>query len=75
MIVTAVSVLFGPGGHQGLDKQQFFDLLPTEFNRQSYLEAAQRLSIPPKTAEKHIARFIKQDLLVRFTQNNYRKLL
>ena len=54
-------------------KQQFLNLLPTEFDRQTYLAVALKLNIPAKTAEKQIARFAKTGLIHHFAQNQYRK--
>jgi Protein of unknown function (DUF3987)/Primase C terminal 2 (PriCT-2) len=54
-------------------KQQFLNMLPSEFDRQTYLSVAQNLNIPAKTAEKQIARFAKTGLINHFAQNQYRK--
>lgn len=54
-------------------KQQFLDALPTEFSRQTYLNAAKNLAIPPKTAEKHIKRFADSGLIIHFAHDQYRK--
>jgi len=54
-------------------KQQFLNMLPAEFDRQTYLSVAQKLNIPAKTAEKQIARFAKTGLINHFAQNQYRK--
>ena len=54
-------------------KQQFLNMLPAEFDRQTYLSVAQKLNIPAKTAEKQIARFVKTGLINHFAQNQYRK--
>ncbi len=54
-------------------KQQFLNLLPAEFDRQTYLAVALKLNIPAKTAEKQIARFAKTGLIHHFAQNQYRK--
>ena len=56
-----------------IKKQQFLNMLPAEFDRQTYLSVAQKLNIPPKTAEKQIARFAKTGLINHFAQNQYRK--
>ncbi len=55
-------------------KQQFLNMLPAEFDRQTYLSVAQKLNIPAKTAEKQIARFAKTGLINHFAQNQYRKI-
>jgi hypothetical protein len=54
-------------------KQQFLDALPAEFSRQTYLNAAKLLGIPPKTAEKHIKRFADSGLIIHFAHDQYRK--
>lgn len=54
-------------------KQQFLNMLPAEFDRQTYLFVAQKLNIPAKTAEKQIARFAKTGLIHHYAQNKYRK--
>jgi len=54
-------------------KQQFLNMLPAEFDRQTYLSVADKLKIPAKTAEKQIARFAKTGLINHYAQNQYRK--
>jgi len=54
-------------------KQQFLNMLPAEFDRQTYLAIAQKLNIQPKTAEKQIARFAKTGLINHFAHDKYRK--
>jgi hypothetical protein len=54
-------------------KQQFLNMLPVEFDRQTYLSVADKLKIPTKTAEKQIARFAKTGLINHYAQNQYRK--
>lgn len=54
-------------------KQQFLNMLPAEFDRQTYLAVAQKLNIQPKTAEKQIARFAKTGLVNHFAHDKYRK--
>lgn len=55
-------------------KQQFLDALPVEFTRQTYLNAAKSLGIPPKTAEKHIKRFTESSLIHHFAHDKYKKI-
>jgi hypothetical protein len=52
-------------------KEKFLHALPKIFNRQTYLEAAKTLKIPPKTAEGYITSFIKSNLIHREQQDNY----
>ncbi|MDR1181809.1 MAG: DUF3987 domain-containing protein, partial [Bacteroidales bacterium] len=54
-------------------KQQFLDALPPEFSRRDYLATAQNLNIPPKTAEKHIAKFVQSGLINHFAHDKYKK--
>jgi hypothetical protein len=54
-------------------KQQFLDALPPEFSRRDYLATARSLNIPPKTAEKHVAKFAQSGLLNHFAHDKYKK--
>ena len=54
-------------------RQRFFDALPTLFDRSTYLSVAQLIGIRPKTAEKFIAAFKKQGLILHEAQNKYLK--
>ena len=58
---------------QPANRQLFFDMLPHDFNRSTYLAIASQLNIPPKTAEKQIARLCAHGQLTRISQGNYRK--
>src|SRR5690554_2314018 len=52
-------------------KEKFLYALPRNFNRQKYLEVANTMSIPAKTAEGYITAFIKSNLIHRESQDNY----
>ena len=54
-------------------RQRFFDALPTQFDRSTYLSVAQLIGIRPKTAEKFIAAFKKQGFILHEAQNKYLK--
>ena len=54
-------------------RQKFYDQLPSEFNRQTYLTVATSLGIPIKTAEKQIARLCEKGLLKHIAQGKYGK--
>ena len=54
-------------------KTTLFDNLPPTFDRTTYIQIAQRLCIPESTADKQIARFVTEKLLVRQTHDNYAK--
>jgi hypothetical protein len=54
-------------------RRQFLDQLPPEFNRQTYLAVAQKLGIPPKTAENHIKRLSSQNLVIHYAHDRYKK--
>lgn len=42
-------------------RQRFFDALPTDFDRPGYLETAERVGVPPSTAEKWVRVFCDPD--------------
>ena len=52
---------------------QFLLSLPDEFDRKAYLDAAKSLGIPPKTADKHITRFLNHGNIVRMKHGAYKK--
>ncbi len=54
-------------------KERFYEALPDNFNRQTYLEIAQQLGVNEKTAEGYITKFVKVDLLFRDEHNAYLK--
>jgi hypothetical protein len=54
--------------------REYFENLPFEFDRQTYLATASRLDIKPKTAEKYIRNFCKLHRLVHGGYDNYRKI-
>ena len=58
---------------QPANRQLFYDMLPHDFNRSTYLAIAAQLNIPPKTAEKQISRLCAHGQLTRISQGNYRK--
>ena len=64
---------FNPASQSTQLRKRFFDALPAEFDRSTYLSVAQRIGMPSKTAEKAIARFKKDGLLVHEAQNRYSK--
>lgn len=54
-------------------KQTFLDNLPPEFDRKAYLAVAEKLKIPPKTAEKYISRFCVGGQLKHLAHDSYGK--
>ncbi|MBO7470007.1 MAG: DUF3987 domain-containing protein [Bacteroidales bacterium] len=54
--------------------QKFFDLLPSEFNRSTYLSVAERLHISPKTAEKYLRKLCTTGQLQHVTYGQYSKI-
>jgi len=62
-----------PSRQSTLLRQRFLDALPVQFDRSIYVSVAQRIGIPPKTAEKFIAAFKKQGLILHEAQNKYLK--
>lgn len=53
--------------------QTFFDSLPSEFNRRTYLSIAERLHIAPKTAEKYIRKFCTTGQIKHLAHDSYTK--
>ena len=53
--------------------QTFFDSLPSEFNRRTYLSIAERLHVAPKTAEKYIRKFCTTGQLKHLAHDYYSK--
>jgi Primase C terminal 2 (PriCT-2). len=58
---------------QPANRQFFYDMLPHDFNRSTYLAIAAQLNIPPKTAEKQISRLCEKGLLKHLSQGKYGK--
>ena len=54
--------------------QTFFDSLPSEFNRRTYLSIAERLHVAPKTAEKYIRKFCTTGSLKHLAHDSYSKM-
>jgi hypothetical protein len=52
-------------------KERFLENLPSQFSRQDYLDTATALTIPHKTAEGYITKFVKAGLIHRDTQGKY----
>lgn len=52
---------------------QFLLTLPEEFDRKMYLEVAKSLGIPPKTADKHVTRFLNHGNILRMKHGAYKK--
>ena len=61
------------GNGQPALRQLFFDTLPQDFDRKMYLSIAERLKIPPKTAEKQINKFCEKGLLRHMAHGQYSK--
>lgn len=58
---------------QTIIRQKFFDSLPPEFDRRTYLAIAERLNMPPKTAEKQITRLCEKGKLKHTSHGCYSK--
>ena len=54
--------------------QTFFDSLPSEFNRRTYLSIAERLHVAPKTAEKYIRKFCTTGQIKHLAHDSYSKM-
>ncbi|WP_225035677.1 DUF3987 domain-containing protein [Winogradskyella sp. SM1960] len=52
-------------------KERFLEHLPKQFNRQDYLDLATKQSIPHKTAEGYITKFVEAGLIHREAHNVY----
>lgn len=52
-------------------KERFLESLPKQFSRQEYLDLATKQSIPHKTAEGYITKFVDAGLIYREAHNNY----
>ncbi|SFN80775.1 Primase C terminal 2 (PriCT-2) [Bizionia echini] len=52
-------------------KERFLESLPKQFSRQEYLDLATKQSIPHKTAEGYITKFVEAALIHREAHNNY----
>ena len=52
-------------------KELFLELLPYEFNRQTYVSIAQSLGIPDKTAQGYIKNFIDGGIVLHPSQDKY----
>lgn len=54
-------------------RQAFYDQLPPDFNRETFLNLAGRLKIPQRSAERYVQTFCKEGKLVRAFHGQYRK--
>ncbi len=52
-------------------KELFLEQLPYEFNRQTYVNIAQSLGIPDKTAQSYIKTFIDSGIMLHLSQDYY----
>ena len=52
-------------------KERFLESLPKQFSRQEYLDLATKQSIPHKTAEGYITKFVDAGLIYREAHNSY----
>ena len=61
------------GNTHTIIKQTLLDNLPPEFDRKTYLAVAEKLKIPPKTADKYISRFCVGGQLKHLAHDSYGK--
>lgn len=54
-------------------RERFYEMLPTQFNRQGYLDVATQLGIKDKTAQGYMTSFVKGGLLHRDEKDSYTK--
>lgn len=52
-------------------KEQFFASLPKTFDRQSYLDIAEKYNITQKTADRYIYKAVASNLILKPEHNNY----
>ena len=54
-------------------KKTFYNSLPSQFDRKTYVAIAKQLGIPEGTAEKDIDKMVKSGLLLRVSHGHYSK--
>lgn len=54
-------------------KYELLNSLPNEFDRTQYVEQAQRIGIPPSTADKQIRKYLNNGLIEKSVYNKYSK--
>ncbi|MEQ8477611.1 DUF3987 domain-containing protein [Fulvivirga sp.] len=54
-------------------RERFYETLPDEFNRQTYVDIAQQIGVKDKTAQGYITNFVKGGLLHRDEKDAYTK--
>lgn len=54
-------------------KYELLNSLPDEFDRTQYVEYAQRIGIPPSTADKQIKKYLNNGLIEKSVYNKYSK--
>lgn len=69
---------FFPDKHTNLEtqktlKEKFFDSLPESFSRVEYLQKAEKLGVPERTADKQIKSFCAKGILVNVQHGRYKK--
>ena len=60
-------------GQKTVRRQMFLDKLPSEFDRQTFIDIAASLSIPLSTAERNIKQWCERGILVHLDQGKYKK--
>jgi hypothetical protein len=59
-----------PSGFKS-SKEEFIEALPKSFCREDYLNIAEKFGVTPKTAERYIAKLVKDNILNKKSHNNY----
>ena len=54
-------------------RQTFYDTLPSDFDRQTYLSIAKQLKIVDKTADKYIKAFCEKQTIIHEAHGKYSK--
>ena len=66
-------VATGNGSQKTIRKQAFWEKLPDEFDRKTFVDVSAGLGIPLSTAERSVKKWCEEGLLERVDQGKYRK--
>ena len=66
-------VATGNGSQKTIRKQAFWEKLPDEFDRKTFVDVSAGLGIPLSTAERSVKKWCEEGLVERVDQGKYRK--
>ena len=66
-------VATGSGSQKTIRKQVFWEKLPDEFDRKTFVDVSAGLGIPLSTAERSVKKWCEEGLVERVDQGKYRK--